>query len=473
VPGTRCVLGTGPADPCAMMPSVGARTLLGRLEERAAAGRPVGVAIIGGGVFGSLYLAQARRTPGIHVIGVADLAPAFVRERLLGAGWPESALTARSSEEARRGGTTWLTDDVHGLIAAAGVELVIEATGDAPAGVEHALLAIEAGRHVVMVNVEADALVGTLLARRAQAAGVVYTLAYGDQPALICELVEWARLSGFEVVCAGKGTKHLTAYHEVTPATVWQHYGLPPDQTASMNAQMFCSFLDGTKSAVEMAAVANATGLVPQARGLGFPPCGSGELAKRLRPAGDGGVLDRSGTLEVVSSLHADGTAVPGDLRWGVYVTFAAADRFVAAAFAAYGIATSGDGRVAALWRPSHLVGLELGVSVARAALAGEPTGVARAAIAEVACRAKRALRAGEVIDGEGGEHVYGVLRSASPATAGELLPMGLARGARLLREVARGATISRADVELPAAGAAARLHAELVRETQAAAVHT
>jgi predicted homoserine dehydrogenase-like protein len=453
--------------------AVGARTLLGRLEERAAAGRPVGVAVIGGGVFGSLYLAQARRTPGIHVLGVADLAPALVRERLLGAGWPEAALGARSAEEARRAGTTWLTDDAAGLIAAPGVEVVIEATGDAPAGVEHALRAIEAGRHVVMVNVEADALVGPLLARRAEAAGVVYTLAYGDQPALICELVEWARLSGFEVICAGKGTKHLPAYHEVTPATVWEHYGLPGDQTAGMNAQMFCSFLDGTKSAVEMAAVANATGLVPQARGLGFPPCGTGELATQLRPAGDGGVLDRGGTLEVVSSLRADGSPVPGDLRWGVYVTIAAADRFVAAAFAAYGVATSADGRAAALWRPSHLVGLELGVSVARAALAGEPTGVARAVIAEVTCRAKRDLKAGETIDGEGGEHVYGVLRRVSPGAGAALLPMGLARGARLLRAVARGAVVAQADVEPASKGAAAALHAELTREAQAAAVHT
>ena len=448
-----------------MMRSVGARTLLGRLEQRAGAGRPVGVAVVGGGVFGSLYLAQARRTPGVHVIGVADLAPAFVRERLLGAGWPESALGARSAHEARRAGTTWLTDDAAALIAAPGVEVVIEATGDALAGAEHALRAIEAGRHVVMVTVEADALVGPLLARRAEAAGVVYTLAYGDQPALICELVEWARVSGFEVVCAGKGTKHLPAYHEVTPATVWEHYGLAPDQTAGLNAQMFCSFLDGTKSAVEMAAVANATSLVPQARGLGFPPCGTGELARQLRPAGDGGVLDRAGTLEVVSSLHPDGSPVPGDLRWGVYVTIAAADRFVAAAFAAYGLATSGDGRVAALWRPSHLVGLELGVSVARAALAGEPTGVARAAIAEVACRAKRDLKAGETIDGEGGEHVYGVLRGTAPAAPEQLLPMGLARGARLLRDVARGALIAQADVEPASTGAAVALHAELVRE--------
>ncbi len=437
-----------------------AGTLLRRLEERAAAGRPIGVAVVGGGVFASLYLAQALRTPGVRIAGVADLAPARVRERLRGAGWPEAALDELV-----------LTSDVAALIASPGVEVVVEATGDAPAGVEHALLAIAAGRHVVMVNVEADALAGPSLARRAEAAGVVYTLAYGDQPALICELVEWARLSGFEVVCAGKGTKHLQAFHEVTPATVWEHYGLAPEQTAGLNAQMFCSFLDGTKSAVEMAAVANATGLVPQAAGLAFPACGTGELAAQLRPASEGGLLDRSGTIEVVSSLHPDGSPVPGDLRWGVYVTFAAADRFVAGAFAAYGIAASRDGRVAALWRPSHLVGLELGVSVARAALAGEPTGVARAPVAEVACRAKRDLRAGEVVDGEGGEHVYGVLRAMTPHAG--TLPMGLARGARLLRAVARGAEVTRADVELAAGGAAVHLHGELASEAAAGAAHT
>jgi predicted homoserine dehydrogenase-like protein len=448
-------------------------TLLGRLEERAAGGHPIGVAVVGGGVFASLYLAQARRTPGIHIVGVADLAPAGVRRRLLGAGWPEAALAARDADDAAAHGTTWLTDDVPALIAAAGVEVVIECTGDAPAGVEHALLAIEQGRHVVMVNVEADVLAGPALSRRARAADVIYTLAYGDQPALICELVQWARLSGFEVICAGKGTKHLPSYHEVTPASVWEHYGLPPEQTAGLNAQMFCSFLDGTKSAVEMAAVANATGLTPQSRGLGFPPCGTAELAARMRPAGDGGVLERSGTLEVVSSLELDGSPVPGDLRWGVYVTFAAADRFVVGAFAAYGVATSRDGRVAALWRPAHLVGLELGISVARAVLAGEPTGVAQALIAEVACCAKRDLQAGEIVDGEGGDHVYGIVRAASAELSEHTLPIGLARGARLLRDVARGAELVRTDVELPANGAAARLHAELAQELRAAADHT
>ena len=295
-----------------------------------------------------------------------------------------------------------------------------------------------------------------------------YTPAYADQPALICELVEWARLSGFEVVCAGKGTKHLPAYHEVTPAGVWEHDGLPPEQTAGLNAQMFCSFLDGTKSAVEMAAVANATGLVPQTRGLAFPACGTPELAAQLRPAVEGGLLDHSGTLEVVSSLYADGSPVPGDLRWGVYVTIAAHDRFVAGAFAAYGVATSRDGRVAALWRPSHLVGLELGTSVARAVLAGEPTGAPRAPIAEVACRAKRDLREGEVIDGEGGEHVFGVLRATVAGAADDVLPMGLARGARLLRDVARGAEVTCTDVEMPATGAAGQLRAELAQERRA-----
>jgi predicted homoserine dehydrogenase-like protein len=324
-----------------------------------------------------------------------------------------------------------------------------------------------------MVNVEADALVGPLLARRAQAAGVVYTLAYGDQPALICELVEWARLCGLEVVCAGKGTKHLPGYHDVTPATVWDHYGLPPEQTAGLNAQMFCSFVDGTKSAVEMAAVSNATGLVPQARGLGFPPCGTAELAAQLRPAGEGGVLDRSSTLEVVSSLHPDGSPVAGDLRWGVYVTVAAGDRFVASAFAAYGLATSADGRVAALWRPAHLVGLELGVSVARAALAGEPTGSPVAAIAGVACCAKRDLRAGETIDGEGGEHVYGVLRSMSPALGTRMLPMGLARGARVVRDITRGSEVAQQDVEIADRGSAAALYVDLIRELAAPAAHT
>ena len=217
------------------------------------------------------------------------------------------------------------------LIAADGLDVVIEATGSPAAGTRHALAAIAKGRHVVMVTADADALAGPLIARRAAAAGVVYSLAYGDQPALISELVDWARATGFKVVCAGKGTKYRTHYHASTPDTIWGHYGMSPEDAAAggLNPQMFNSFLDGSKSAIEMAAVANACGLTPPKDGLGFPPIGVDHLADRLKPLSHGGLLERPGTVEVVSCEQPDGAAVAGDLRWGVYVTFAAPDDYV------------------------------------------------------------------------------------------------------------------------------------------------
>ena len=168
---------------------------------------------------------------------------------------------------------TKFTDDAGGAIGREDIEVVIEATGHPAAGIRHARLATNAGKHVVMVNVEADALVGPLLAEEARRAGVVYSLAYGDQPALTAELVDWARAAGFRVVAAGKGTKYLPLYHSVTPDDVWSHYGLTPDEAkrAGMNPQMFNSFLDGTKSAIEMVAIANATGLDVPENGLAFP----------------------------------------------------------------------------------------------------------------------------------------------------------------------------------------------------------
>ena len=180
-----------------------------------------------------------------------------------------------------------------------------------------------------MVNVEADALAGPLLARRAAEAGVVYSLAYGDQPALICELVDWARTSGFEVVAAGKGTQPPAGLPRSTPETVWDHYGIDPERAreARFNAQMFNSFLDGTKSALEMAAVANATGLDVPADGLAFPPAASASCATVLRP--------RRRRRRAGAQRHGRGRLEPGarrprgaadDLRWGVYVVFAAAD---------------------------------------------------------------------------------------------------------------------------------------------------
>jgi predicted homoserine dehydrogenase-like protein len=427
------------------------------LLARHEAGRPVRVGVVGCGKFAAMFLAQARLTPGLRVVALADLDPARARRQLAAAGWPAEQSEARSAADAARHGDAWLTDDAGALIAAPEVEVVVEATGDPLAGAAHALSAIGHGKHVVMVNVEADALCGPALARRAAEAGVVYSLAYGDQPALICELVDWARAVGMPVVAAGKGTKYLPAYHESTPDTVWEHYGLAPERAAAggMNAKMFNSFLDGTKSGIEMAAVANATGLGVPEGGLTFPPCAADRLASVLRPRGEGGVLAAKGVVEVVSSLERDGGPVPGDLRWGVFVVFEAPTAYAARCFAEYGLAPAGEegARHAALWRPYHLIGLELGVSVASVALRGEPTGAPRAWRADVAACAKRDLAAGEALDGEGGYTVWGRLVPARRVAAERLLPIGLAGGgARLRRPVPRGALLSLDDLETPAA---------------------
>ncbi len=423
--------------------------LLSLLAARAEAGRPLRIGLIGAGKFGTMFLAQARRVPGLHVLGIADLAPERARGALLRAGWPEARFAAASLAEALATGATYVGDDASALIAADGLDLVVEATGVPAAGVAHCLLAIDYGRHIVMVNVETDALAGPILARRAAEAGLVYSLAYGDQPALIAELVEWARAAGFEVVCAGKGTKYLPIYHQSTPDTVWTHYGFSPEQVArgGFNPQMFNSFLDGTKSAIEMAAVANACGLTPQPEGLRFPPCGVDDLPHICRPAAEGGQLAHAGTVEVVSSLERDGRPVYRDLRWGVYVTFAAPDEYVRQCFAEYGLLTDASGRYTALYRPYHLIGLELTVSVLRVGLRGEPTGRPAAFRGDVAAVAKRDLAAGEHLDGEGGYTVYGALVPAASALQRGLLPIGLAHGLTLRHAIPAGQALCWDDV--------------------------
>ncbi|MDJ0947361.1 MAG: SAF domain-containing protein [Alphaproteobacteria bacterium] len=410
---------------------------------------PVRVGLIGAGKFGTMFLAQARRTPGLQVLAVADLDPDRARQSLTRIGWPAEQIAAKSFSAALESGATHLTADAAGLIAADGLDVVIEATGGPAAGIRHALLSCEYGRHVVMVNVEADALAGPLLARRAGEAGVVYSLAYGDQPALIAELVDWARAAGFDVVAAGKGTKYLPEYHASTPDTVWDYYGLTPEEARAggMNPQMFNSFLDGTKSAIEMAAVANATGLTPAADGLGFPPAGVDDLPNVCRPRAEGGALARKGAVEVVSSLNRDGTPVHRDLRWGVYVSFEAASDYVARCFSEYGLVTDSSGWYAAMYKPFHLIGLELGISVASAALRGEPTGAPTDFRGDVVAVAKRDLAAGELLDGEGGYTVWGRLMPAADSLAAGGLPIGLAHGVRLTRAVAAGSMLRWSDV--------------------------
>jgi predicted homoserine dehydrogenase-like protein len=404
----------------------------------AARGRPVRVGLIGAGKFGAMFLAQLPHIPGLELVALADLDPARARATLAGVGWDEARI-----------GATRLHDNGADLIAQDGIEVVVEATGNPAAGIAHARAAIAAGRHIVMVNVEADVLAGPLLAAEARAAGVVYSMAYGDQPALVAELVDWARSIGMRVVAAGKGTKYLPAYHAVTPDEVWTHYGLTPEaaRAAGMNPQMFNSFLDGTKSAIEMAAIANACGLdVPDA-GLAFPPCGVDDLPHLLRPRDQGGVLDRPGLAEVVSCLERDGRPVFRDLRWGVYVVIEAPNAYAAACFAQYGLKTDSTGRYAAMYKPYHLIGLELSISVLSAALRGEPTGAPRGFRADVVAVAKRALHQGEMLDGEGGFTVWGRAMPAAASLAAGALPIGLAHRVALRRGVAEGAVLTWNDV--------------------------
>jgi predicted homoserine dehydrogenase-like protein len=432
------------------------------LAARIDANRPVRAGLIGAGKFGSMFLAQVPSIKGLDVAVVADLDPERAKAACRTVGWDAARIArTRFVSDGREACT-----DEH-------VEVLIEATGSPAAGIAHALAAFEARKHIVMVNVEADTLAGAYLAGKARTAGVIYSMAYGDQPALIAEMVDWARAAGFEVAAAGKGTKYLPAYHNVTPDGVWEHYGLTAAEAkaAGMNSQMFNSFLDGTKSAIEMAAVANACALdVPQ-DGLYFPPCGADDLARVLRPKTLGGVLEGDGMVEVVSSLERDGSPVPRDLRWGVYVVLKAQNDYAAACFKQYGLPTDSSGRYAAMYKPFHLIGLELSISVLNVALRGEPTGSCRAWRGDAVAVAKRALKAGETLDGEGGYTVYAKLIPAAKSLARNALPIGLAHHVKVLRDVAAGEIVSAADVALDPNMQAVHVRREMENEARQAKV--
>jgi predicted homoserine dehydrogenase-like protein len=434
------------------------------LKARAEAGRPIRIAQVGAGKFGTMFLSQVRLTPGMHLAGLADLMPARASERLRSVGWPQEQVAARSLGEALKTGATFVTDDAAGLIASPEIDVVIEATGDPATGIRLARGAIANGKHIVMVNVEADALAGPLLARRARAAGVIYSLAWGDQPALICEQVDWARACGFSVVAAGKGTRYHPTYHRSTPDTVWDillKY-LPIQDRSHINPKMFNSFLDGTKSGIEMTAVCNAAGLVPQSGGLGFPPATRFELADICKPTAEGGTLERKGVTEVVSSLYRDGTDVPHHLAMGTYVVIESESPYAAQCFVEYNCLQDKSGRYAALYRPTHMIGLELGISVASVALRGEPTGTPVCFNSDVVATAKRPLKKGESLDGEGGFTVWGRQVPAEASLAQGYLPLGLASDVRLVADIAEGQPIRWADVAIDPTADAVKVRREM-----------
>ena len=424
--------------------------LAAMLQQRAAAARPVRIGQIGAGKFGTMFLSQVRLTPGMHLVGLADLMVARARGRLLEVGWPAAQVDASSLAAALQTGKTFLTDDALAVIDHPEIEVVIEATGDPATGVALCQAAIDAGKHIIMVNVEADALAGPLLARRARQAGVVYSLAWGDQPALICEHVDWARACGFKVVAAGKGTRYHPSYHASTPDSVWDvltQY-LHIEDRSHVNPKMFNSFIDGSKSAIEMTAVCNATGLVPQTHGLAFPPASRFELAEVCKPRAEGGTLEKKGVTEVVSSLTRLGKDVAYNLAMGTFVVIESDSPYAPRCFREYHLLPDSSGKYAALYRPTHMIGLELGISVASAALRKEPTGAPIAFHSDVVATAKRHLRRGETLDGEGGFTVWGKQVPAEISLQTGYLPLGLAHARRLEADVAEGQCLKWSDVQ-------------------------
>lgn len=435
-----------------------------KLQELAANHQSIKVGLIGAGKFGSMYLSQIPNTPGVHLMGIADLSPSGVKKNLARVGWKDEQSNAASLDEAIKTGQTHISDNWEALVSHPAIDVIVECTGHPIAAVDHCLLAFKNGKHVVNVTVEADAFCGPLLAKKAAEAGVVYSLAFGDQPALICDLVDWARTCGFPVVAAGRGHKWLPHFCESTPETVWGNYGLTPEQAerGGLNPKMFNSFLDGSKPSIESTAVANATGLSVPSNGLLYPPASVEDIPYVTRPISEGGVLEKKGMVEVISSLEANGRKIPYDIRMGVWVTVEAETDYIKNCFEEYNAHTDPSGRYFTLYKRWHLIGLEVGMSVASVALRKEATGVAHCWNADVVATAKRDLKPGETLDGEGGYTVWGKLLPAQKSVAMGGLPLGLAHDIKVIRPVKKGQSLSWDDVAVDTSTHAYKIRQEL-----------
>ncbi|MDC6457601.1 Gfo/Idh/MocA family oxidoreductase [Alphaproteobacteria bacterium] len=439
--------------------------LFPKLQQRDAEQNPIRIGMIGAGKFGSMFLAQANRLPGIHIVGIADLNPSNARSNLAYVGWSAEKYAATSLDDAVKTGTSFVGDDWQALVSHPAIDMIIECTGDPVAAVHHVITAFQHGKNVINATVEADAFCGAGLNQAASEAKVIYSMAYGDQPALTCELVDWAQTCGFKVVAAGRGHKWLAEYRFSTPETIWNYWGLTAEQAerGRLNPKMFNSFLDGSKPAIESAAIANATGLgVPQ-NGLAFPPGSVDDIANLMRPKSVGGVLESEGLVEVISCLTPDGAEIPHDIRKGVWVAIEADNDYVRNCFEEYKVITDTTGRYMSLYKKWHLIGLELGMSVASVGLRGEPTGAATCFNADVPAIAKADLGAGSMLDGEGGFTIYGGVRPAAMSVSNRYLPLGLANHVKLVRPVKKDQPITLDDVEIETTSTAYKLREKTI----------
>ena len=289
------------------------------------------VAFIGCGKFISMFLAQYNQLKKIKIDSIIELDLDKAKKNCSNSGLSEQKINEINFTSSLE--NTFNRD----------IDIYIEATGNPIVGTIHAVKIIKNKKHLILVNVEADVTCGKYLSDLANENGVICSMAYGDQPSLILEQIEWSRLNGFEVVCAGKGTKYHPDFEYSTPETVWGYYGLSKERAekeSGMNPKMFNSFLCGDKSAIEMCAVSNAANLKCPENGLTFPPVGVYDIAKKLIPKNKGGLIDFEGQVEVISSIDREKKDIPNDLRWGVYIVIKAGNQYVKNCFKDYGMVT-------------------------------------------------------------------------------------------------------------------------------------
>ncbi|MDA7453096.1 homoserine dehydrogenase [Candidatus Pelagibacter ubique] len=383
--------------------------------------KPIKVAFIGCGKFVSMFLAQYNQLQKITIDTIVDINIDNAKKNCL-----KSGLT---TETVNKINFVTTLDEAFDR----DVEVFIEATGNPIIGTVHAVKIIKNKKHIILVNVEADVTCGKYLADLAKENNVICSMAYGDQPSLIMEQIEWAKLNGFSVVCAGKGTKYHPDFEYSTPDTVWGHYGLSKERAeieSGMNPKMFNSFLCGDKSAIEMCAVSNASNLKCPSNGLTFPPVGVYDIAKKLIPKVEGGLIDYEGQVEVISSIDLNQKDIPNDLRWGVYIVIKAQNQYVKNCFKDYGMVTDLSGSYSAIWRPYHYIGLELAQSIYAISLDQKATGQTINYNADVAAYAKKDLKIGDRLDGEGGFCARGKLITSKKSKDEKILPLGLTDGA-------------------------------------------
>lgn len=439
------------------------------LARRVAEGRTIAVALVGAGRFGTTVAAQIgqMRRHGLRLAVVCDLRPENARAALLTAGYADDqiveATTPGQVGDALAAGRGALTTDP--LVAAqAPVDAVVEVTGVPHVAALVVDAALRHGNHVVNVTVESDILLGAHFVRLAEAHGVVYSVADGDQPGVTRRLIEWAETLGYRVVAAGRGTRFYPFDADGQPEEAFARYGYDPELTERrrFNAQMYNSFRDGSKAQIEMTSLANMTGLVPDVRGMHQPSAGVNDLPRLFCPQEYGGLLSREGVVELANAVAPDGASLmPGEITSGVFVVLGTDHPILGEDTVLWGL-PGHAGRFAALYRPYHLCGLETPLSILDAVLHGRPTGAPRPVpTAECVAVAKRDLRAGETLDGSGGKTVIGMIDRAAVAHAENLLPLGLAYNVPVTRDIARGAAIGYGDVRLDESVLSVRLRRE------------